>query len=77
MLDTRQYRDDQSCGDRTKIDCGEARPGPDDHGRRAGAVAHGRRDGYRANRDRIAAALVHVRNRVVSPAMALRGPTPP
>ena len=39
MLDTRQYRDDQGCGDGYQ-DCPAARrPGPLDHRRRAGGVA--------------------------------------
>jgi alkaline phosphatase D len=100
MLDTRQYRDDQACGDGTKIDCAD-RLDPArtilgdvqetwlvDGFRRSRArwdvlgqqVFFAQRDltvgpqqgfsmdawdGYRANRDRIAAALGQVRNGVV------------
>jgi alkaline phosphatase D len=100
MLDTRQYRDDQACGDGTRIDCAE-RLDPartilgtrqedwlTDGFRRSRArwdvlgqqvffaqrdLTAGPRqgfsmdgwDGYRADRDRIAAALGHVRNGVV------------
>ena len=100
MLDTRQYRDDQACGDGTKIDCAD-RLDPTrtilgdrqeawllDGFRRSRArwdvlgqqVFFAQRDltagpqqgfsmdgwdGYRANRDRIAAALGQVRNGVV------------
>jgi alkaline phosphatase D len=100
MLDTRQYRDDQACGDGTKIDCAE-RLDPDrtimgaeqeewltrglrhskarwdilgqqvffaqrdlTAGPQQGFSMDGW-DGYRANRDRIAAALGHSRNGVV------------
>jgi alkaline phosphatase D len=100
MLDTRQYRDDQACGDGTKIDCAE-RLDPTrtitgeeqerwlmDGLRRSRArwdvlgqqVFFAQRDstagpqqgfsmdgwdGYRASRDRVAAALGQVRNGVV------------
>jgi alkaline phosphatase D len=100
MLDTRQYRDDQACGDGTKIDCVD-RLDPArtimgaaqerwlmDGFRRSRSrwdvlgqqVFFAQRDlttgpqqgfsmdawdGYRVNRDRIAAALGHVRNGVV------------
>ncbi len=100
MLDTRQYRDDQACGDGTRIDCAD-RLDPArtilgdvqetwlvDGFRRSRArwdvlgqqVFFAQRDltvgprqgfsmdawdGYRANRDRIAAALGQVRNGVV------------
>jgi alkaline phosphatase D len=99
-LDTRQYRDDQACGDGTKIDCAE-RLDPDrtimgaaqeqwlvDGFRRSRTrwdilgqqVFFAQRDltagpqqgfsmdgwdGYRANRDRVAAALGTTRNGVV------------
>lgn len=100
MLDTRQYRDDQACGDGTKIDCADrldpARTimGAEQEQwlmtglRRSRArwdilgqqVFFAQRDltagpqqgfsmdawdGYRVNRDRVAAALGHVRNGVV------------
>ncbi len=43
VLDTRQYRTDQPCGDDTTWSCGaEARSERDDDGRGAGAVAAGR-----------------------------------
>jgi alkaline phosphatase D len=100
MLDTRQYRDDQACGDGTRVDCAE-RLDPDrtimgaeqehwlvDGFRRSRSrwdvlgqqVSFAQRDltagpqqgfsmdawdGYRANRDRIAAALGKTRNGVV------------
>lgn len=100
MLDTRQYRDDQACGDGTRIDCAD-RLDPTrtimgaeqeqwlmDGLRRSRArwdvlgqqVFFAQRDvtagpqqgfsmdawdGYRVNRDRVAAALGHVRNGVV------------
>ena len=39
MLDTRQYRDDQPCGDDISLVCRAGRPGPVADGRRAGTLA--------------------------------------
>jgi alkaline phosphatase D len=100
MLDTRQYRDDQACGDGTKIDCVERLDptrtimGAEQEEWLTNGLRRSRArwdilgqqvffaqrdltagpqqgfsmdawDGYKANRDRIAAALGHARNGVV------------